>query len=243
LSQRELLDVPRGFSPHSFLSSVFLNIKELHITMRLSLAECKEIERLTADSIPDFSRVEVSAAVLQPRTTAWLHICPAIAQLKELRRLRIWVDHDDESSWSVVNERAILYPLEPLIGIADLDMSVSLPKLHPRHENPYRHFIQDNPVFNIHRRLRQIHHGRKYKHGTFGVNTRRDFPISGNFFNDLYDFMDMQVEQMSPAELERKERERWVKVGDVEDLMSDWPEFSHSRPTPYKSQLNIPWGE
>jgi hypothetical protein len=142
-SRNEGLAFSRDPLASSFLSSA---IKRLHITLRLSLDECKEIERLTAGPHYDVSPVDSPSSPTQSRMTAWLQVCPAIAQLDVLRELQIWIDHDESTSWTLVNERAILRPLEPLLEIADLNMSISLPKLNPLWENPYRHYIQDNPL-------------------------------------------------------------------------------------------------
>jgi len=114
-------------SSFSFLTSVLPYIRKLNITLRS----------------PPAGALTASWA---SQLTIWLRLCPAIAQLKELRRLRIWLDHNDQSSWSIVNERAILSPLTPLTSISNLNISVNLPKLHPHLERPDRHFGEDSPA-------------------------------------------------------------------------------------------------
>ncbi|KAF2494342.1 hypothetical protein BU16DRAFT_619469 [Lophium mytilinum] len=231
-SQREALGLSGTFSASGYLGSAFSNIRELHITLRLSLDECQEIERLTADNFPDLDYIpdlsipslkRLPPAVLKSRVTAWLDVHTAITQLKELRRLQIWIDHDDKSSWSRVNERAILHPLESLLSLPDLNMCISLPKLHPLWENPYRHYVQDNTMFKMHRRLRQSHHGREYEDGTFVVLEKQDFPILGNFWNDVEARCKAQNPQLevffySPTEMESMERDSWLFGEDVENL-------------------------
>jgi hypothetical protein len=188
--------------------------------------------------------------------TSWFQIFPAIVQLETLRKLQIWIDHDESTSWTLVNERAILRPLEPLIEISDLDMSISLPKLHPLWENPYRHFIQDKPIFNIERRPRHIYHGKRnpaYQEGEFYVLERRDFPFLGNFENEVIDFLnemgpEHDLKKWSAAKLEAFERDLWVKGGDPHLTVIEWDDFAHYEGCdwdlrePWLHQ-NIPWGE
>ena len=83
-----------------------------------------------------------------------------------LRNLHIWLDHNGPSNeyWSVVNERAILAPMEAIKTThnPDLKLVCFLPNLHPEIENRQRHYLpgereEENPPsqLEIHRLLRQ----------------------------------------------------------------------------------------
>jgi hypothetical protein len=118
-----------------------------------------------------------------------------------------------------------------LLDISDLDMSTSLPKLHPLCENPYRHFIQDSPVFKIERRLRPTQHGEEYLSGNFAMEAGVDFPYLGNWWNETGTDAkakpsEWEMKVYSPAEMESMERHLWLIGKDVESLDSgnlyDW---------------------
>lgn len=49
-------------------------------------------------------------------------------------------------SWSIVNERAFLLPLTHFSVVSSLDIHVNLPKLHPKYEDPTRHFLSPYKV-------------------------------------------------------------------------------------------------
>jgi hypothetical protein len=187
--------------------------------------------------------------------SAWMHIYLVLAQLKSLERLRVWVDHDDISSWTLVNERAILHPLEPLLEHSNLDMSICLPKLHPRWENPYRHFIQDNPIFTIHRRRRHIYHSSEDDQGIFSVIEQSDFPILGDFWDVIVDFInDLTWDEppmgyYSAAQMENAERDMWAHGRDVVRFTYDFHDnalfehYSSEKEWNHEGHLNISWGE
>ena len=204
----------RTSSASSFLTSVLPYIRKLNITLRLPLRICKALENPVADSNPRSPPAGGSTADWASQLTAWLQLCPTIAQLKELRRLRIWLDHNNQSSWSIVNERAILSPLMPLTSIPNLNISINLPKLHPYLERPDRHFGEDSPapIFKIHRRLRQRYHGEEGSKGRFRVTYEADFPL----LLDCPGF-----EDTPQAEIEELERSLWKKGVNVEKELSD----------------------
>ncbi|OCK78679.1 hypothetical protein K432DRAFT_252881, partial [Lepidopterella palustris CBS 459.81] len=193
-----------------FLASVFPCIKELDITLRLPLADCKALDNPAADSTPDIPLAGSSTAGGESQLAVWLQLCPAIAQLKSLRKLRIWLDHADISSWSVVNERAILSPLGLLASIPDLDICINLPKLHPRLESPDRHFMEGSPAptFEIHRRLRQRYHCEEGRNGHLWVRSKIDFPV----MLEICEFIDALGNEVTPmTEIEEKERAMWKR--------------------------------
>ncbi|KAH7076787.1 hypothetical protein BKA63DRAFT_290200 [Paraphoma chrysanthemicola] len=179
-------------------------LTSLDIGMRLSLStysayETSETSSPTASLHSTFNRMPF-----------------AIERMTRLRRLRIWLDHDEPCSWSMVNERALLSPLAPLANLPSLQSSVSLPKLHPKWEAADRHYTNASapPPFAVHRRDRQRFHGIKSNDGTIGVKYKPDFPV-------LYEFTEMD---MTMEEVERLERRIWEAGDDpIDDIMAFTP--------------------
>ncbi|CAO2647110.1 Nn.00g080320.m01.CDS01 [Neocucurbitaria sp. VM-36] len=145
--------VPTTFSSNDdTLAIAFAQAHHLNIILRLPLRTFKKIER-------HYSNPNTES--LSENATAWIRLCPAIAELSNLKTLRLWEDYDASKSWTTVNERTFLAPLQQLIvSMSGLNVSVSLPKLHPRWESSNRHFIPGcaPPAFAIDRRLRQWVH-------------------------------------------------------------------------------------
>lgn len=142
---RRIVQTPKA-SVGGFTSTL-LKLTQLNINLRLPLSF---YESLDSSSILDNSTSELPNTV-----QTWLHIASTIIQLRNLTRLRIWLDHDDQCRWTVVNERALLQPLTPLFHSENLDISISLPKLYPSYEREERHFIQETPTpFQLYRRFR-----------------------------------------------------------------------------------------
>lgn len=86
--------------------------------------------------------------------------------LPSLRKLHVWLDHNDGPYWSSVNERSILTPMEALkTANPQLELVCVLPRVHPRVESSQRHYLpgdaeQQGPdplqdKLEIHRILRQ----------------------------------------------------------------------------------------
>lgn len=107
----------------------------------------------------------------------------------------------------MVNERAVLSPLAPLSNNLNLDISIDLPKLHPKWEKPDRHFTEDSPplALTIHRRYRQRYHGIESSDASIRVEYDPDFPI----LHELALMKDMTME-----EVEEIERTSWKKGED-----------------------------
>jgi hypothetical protein len=111
----------------------------------------------------------------------------------------MWLDHDEPCSWSMVNERAVLSALASLS--TNLDISIDLPKFHPKWERPDWHFTKDIlqlPVF-IHRRYRQRHHIVEDTDGSLSILHEPDFPIS----------YELTGWDMTMEEIENYERASW----------------------------------
>lgn len=107
----------------------------------------------------------------------------------------------------------MLSPLSSLFQVQDLNVSFSLPKLHPKLEQEDRHFIQGTPIcFVLHRRVRQRYHATESVQGTVAIVRKADFP----FLLDACEYVDMTM-----AEIEEDERTMWESGIDVEDMMCE----------------------
>ncbi|KAF2867367.1 hypothetical protein BDV95DRAFT_598055 [Massariosphaeria phaeospora] len=148
------------FSVGSGLSSIVPCITKLDITLRLPLSAFRTIEDLSTKGTPESPVSHESAAISASDLAAWSQLYSSITHLSGLRRLHIWLDHSDKTSWSALNERAMLLPLTPLATLPDLRVSVNLPLLNPRYTGSDRHFCEDSPPppFPIQRSKRLINH-------------------------------------------------------------------------------------
>jgi hypothetical protein len=99
----------------------------------------------------------------------------------------------------MVNERAVLSPLASLS--TNVDISMDLPKLHPKWERSDWHFTEDSPQLpvSIHRRHRQRHHVVESNDGSLSILHEPDFPISYELIR-----WDMTMEK-----IEKYERTAW----------------------------------
>jgi hypothetical protein len=174
-------------------------IRSLRIILRLPLATCEAIEH---------ARNLTSSVSSLNKAYTWMRLCSAITGLQGLRRLHIWLDHEDKSSWSVVHERAILSPLSTLTNVSNLNISVNLPKLHPILETPERHFMKETPAppFSIERRRPQQYHSVPDS-GALAVEYFPDFPCYSDF-----DY----AWSLTNDEVEELEREMWKNGEDVQ---------------------------
>jgi len=196
-------------STSTLLNCVLPSLKELDISLRLPLSAYDALENAGNSTGSKSSSMDHSIS-------AWTGLRPAIERLSKLRRLRIWLDHGERCPWSMVNERAVLSPLAPLSNNPNLDISIDLPKLHPKWENPDQHFTEDSPplTLTIHRRYRQRYHGIESSDGSIRVEYDPDFPI----LHELALMEDMTVE-----EVEEIERTSWKRGEDpYREFLDPW---------------------
>jgi hypothetical protein len=185
--------------PHSVTSSllrfILPSLKDLSISLRIALRSYKALEN-------DFDDMAF--------TSTWTELPIAVRNMSKLRRLRIWLDHSEPSTWTTVNERAVLSPLGSL-GIDILKVAIDLPKLHPKWETPERHFTEDSAPLGvpIHRRYRQRYHAVEASNGVLEVKYESDFPML-YIFTELWD--------MTMEEVEEMERDEW-KWGNPPELV------------------------
>jgi hypothetical protein len=189
---QSLLEPAKSLVPQ-YVADVVALTKRLSITLRLSTRTFDRIQEAIAGYLAD--------------VPAWVRFCPThVKNFTRLREFQLWADHDRDWSWSRVNERAFLAPLETLAANSDLNITVNLPKLHPKYESKDRHFTvySTPPSFTITRRLRQSYYA--FIRGDSDqllVRFAQDFPI-------LYQHGVDDLE-----EVEQRERKMWENGEDV----------------------------
>ncbi|KAB5533485.1 hypothetical protein GE09DRAFT_1193330, partial [Coniochaeta sp. 2T2.1] len=207
-------------SPYSVLFTEIQLLRSLDITLRLPFLLLRALGIKGVMQGTSVSR----AAEMHTReserewVSAWMRVWSSLApRLPELRRLNIWLDHDDSKSWTVLNERAILSPIitsiSPTTSDSLQDVTLSLPKTHPRYEHPERHYLPSGPppppYVTIERLLRRMLHYEETRPGTFEVVYKPDFPAP----LDLIDFSTECRPDLDPIriaeEIERTERVAW----------------------------------
>ncbi|KAK0111138.1 hypothetical protein ONS95_001514 [Cadophora gregata] len=197
-------------------SHMLINIHDLNITLRLPLAFYKALEgRETSASGNDNSTNASSTA-----DSTWFGTWQAICELRQLRRLNIWLDHDGQSSWSFVKERLVLKSLSNVLearlksgsSSSAIEVNLNIPKLHPRISSSATHFSEESelPPFKVERRFRQRYHSEEWAPGQFQDTYKPDFPILWEMCG-LEDFGMMTFE-----EVEAYEKELWDRGDNVE---------------------------
>jgi hypothetical protein len=216
---------PDPFCTSAFLPCVLPHPKNLNISLKLPLAAFEAIESASVSS-------------QESPITPWLALPQAVAHMGRLRKLHVWLDHDDTCTWTTVNERAALSPLVSLCNSPHLQVSANLPKLHPKWETSDRHFTEysNPPPLPIRRRYRQRHHGVEDENGGLKVVSRPDFPILYELAYWTYDEeemqrqlagepsvpMDLREEELSLRNIERSEREEWKAGRDPINIFDDF---------------------
>ncbi|KAF2271291.1 uncharacterized protein EI97DRAFT_505084 [Westerdykella ornata] len=188
------------------------NLRTLHINLRLPLGTYEQLEDVYTS--PDFESAPLG--ITSSVISALMALPTALTQLRNLQNLRLWLDHSDTESWSMVNERAVITSLfQPLCEQgSNLKIDMDLPKLHPKWETSDRHFTPDSapPPFPIHRRYRQ----RIYGMHDQTVKHAPDFPYVAH---EAFVIQQHEFPSEDPGEMEMYEaweREVWKRGGDVE---------------------------
>ncbi|KAI4917386.1 hypothetical protein J4E90_003893 [Alternaria incomplexa] len=126
-----------------------LNVSRLSITLKLPLAFFQSVEGLSGN-YPTSS--EIGPATQPARL--WQDLGSILSRFEALKKLDLWLDHNEPQFWVVVNERSTLDPL--LIQLSshpNLDVTVMLPMLHPKFEQSERHYTEDSISGNIRNRF------------------------------------------------------------------------------------------
>jgi hypothetical protein len=146
----------------SFVKCIIPLIQKVSITLPLPLTFFQVVEKAVTGSVsplptPVYEYPECCWKTLPTTTTwtspsdsqlitkemsTWLRFDSIISTaLPHLRYLLLWFDHTAQNTWTSVHEHALTAPLTTLINRnPNLCVHVYLPKLHPRDENPDRHF-------------------------------------------------------------------------------------------------------
>ncbi|RYP90037.1 hypothetical protein DL770_003817 [Monosporascus sp. CRB-9-2] len=215
------------------------SLRQLSITLRLPRSFFKTLENDVASLTEGSSGSGEDILEETPHDEApsqqlkmWTRVWAALAyQLKQLQSLQIWLDNDDKSSWSMVNERAILSHLAASISIGSIPglehVSVNLPLLNPRHETPERHFMKDGPsppaCFTVQRSLRPTLQVEEITSGQFHVTDDSELA----FLVDFFELQSNGSEDGGLAGFVDWVREAWEKGQDVEAefeaIINDFP--------------------
>jgi hypothetical protein len=170
----------------SLLSPLLSQATRLSITLRLSIfsyAHSPSNEAVQAKAVSAIGRL--------------------LTQSPRLASLRIWLDDSGPQTWSCINERAVLAPILGFVSaLQEVNVSITLPKLHPKCEDPERHFTTCPPGVHLHRALRQ----RWYGHADGEVEHSPDFP----FLIDTKPYWGMPMGEVE--ETERAQRAQGVDV-------------------------------
>lgn len=148
----------------SFEGSVCSRLASLSITLSQPLAFFQAIEAASSTSQNgDSSNLGEQG---DHDVTPWFYLpSRPLIQLPRLRKLHAWLDHNGRESWSVVNERAILAPIEALkTNNPRLEVVCVLPKVHSTFEDRQRHYVAEDTEaessaarVEVHRALRQVY--------------------------------------------------------------------------------------
>ncbi|RNJ56331.1 hypothetical protein D7B24_007386 [Verticillium nonalfalfae] len=207
-----------GLPKTTSLISIGHGMQALHVTLRLPFEIFEAVDGLRSES-----------KKMQELALQWTQAWPAVAALKGLRKIRVELDHTNWSSWSVINERAVLSSLGTLKALVPgLVLTVVLPNLHPFYEKSDRHFTHDSPEpsFPIIRRVRQKYHCRQGPDGRRSiVRSRYDtFPVWVPAELELLEIEEHPVPQPSPEqyrEMVEEERQGWRNGIDYHDFIAE----------------------
>ncbi|KAL5328193.1 hypothetical protein ACEPPN_001689 [Leptodophora sp. 'Broadleaf-Isolate-01'] len=199
-------------------------VQVLNVALRLPVAFYTEMEgnAEVQDEAAGRSTTAVSTAY-----TNWMHFWVIICGLQQLRKLNVWLDHDDESSWSVVKERQVLTPVFAILAtelkarsamcdVPAMQFLFNLPKLHPGIAKPETHFVEEivPPSIMIKRRYRQRYHRSMSDDGALSVAYKSDFPIMHEIA-DFYSNESLGAIMIPVQEFEEIERNLWLTGQDV----------------------------
>ncbi|KAG6041221.1 hypothetical protein E4U41_005504 [Claviceps citrina] len=157
----------RPRSPGHLLTRAFSHARRLDLALRLQLST---LEAIAAKPQPTRAAPPSPDASPSPQS-AWIRLWRNMTTLRSLRRVDITLDHDSESSWSGVDELALLGPLQPLASHPTTNTTIHLPKAasptHAHHNDP-------SPGLPIQRFTRQRFFTEDRKDGTIGLVYEED---------------------------------------------------------------------
>lgn len=139
---------------------------------------------------------------------AWTHLPQVISWMPKLRTLHIELDHTEQPTWSIINERAVLASFTTHPSSHNIEFLITLPKLHPKWETPERHFTEDSLHGTL--SIRRVHRLRHFiveiEGGGVELAYKPDFPT-------LYNMVGRIEECLTMEKFEECEREFWNDGG------------------------------
>lgn len=156
------------------LRCTFEDIRKLDITLRLSMDVFRAVDQDAEKACVDALSLHVGST----EASAWMDLCGNVAQLPNLTKLRLWLDHDECRYWADVDERAFVAPLVASFAQKEVEVILHFPFVNPRFEDAERHFEEDKvaPHVDIVRRSRQREFGCVTLKCRLGVSDYLDFP-------------------------------------------------------------------
>jgi hypothetical protein len=189
-------------TPHTILPPMLQHVTQVRLVVKLPLQFYRSLEEEEQD-------MHTSNDV-----SSWRQLASHLSALPRLRKVQVWMEHLGPTSWTALNERLVLAPLVRLSERSALQISVSLPNLHPKFERETRHFTMETPgpPFTLYRRVRQRYHAKRSGSGELSVIYKADFPFSPEV---------LELNDRSMAQVEEEERRDWMSGKDVEESVDE----------------------
>ena len=181
------------------------NVISLSITLKLPLAFFRSIEQLSGND-PTYSDTAPTAQQVR----LWQRLSSTLSHFEALKKLDLWLDHNEPQCWVVVNERSTLdLLLTQLSARPNLDVTITLPMLHPKYEENERHYIDEtiSQNINVHRALRSKKHAVTDAEGRIEIVEWNDFPTMYNSYG---------AHSLDLATIVERERKGWKEGRDME---------------------------
>jgi hypothetical protein len=144
----------------------FARVRRLRLAFRLPLAVYKMIELQV-----NLGKRIGDCLDHKPPAAIWMDIWPAVSKLKRLQSLEVYLDHDSEGSWTLVNETSILCPLLSNVENSRFSTTISVPTLPLHEKGDAAEFISIDSLstISVQRFVRQRFFTERRRDGTFGI--------------------------------------------------------------------------
>jgi len=134
----------------------FAEARNLTIVLRMSSRTLKELQMQPQATIEESYAFHNLSNDEKTALSLWKDLTSTIKKLKNLRKLRIWLEPSDPISWSNFKERKILRAVEPLAKDPSLELWLDLPRHCQGRDNV------DVPPFKIERQRRMRYYSNGY---------------------------------------------------------------------------------
>ncbi|KXJ93560.1 hypothetical protein Micbo1qcDRAFT_233037 [Microdochium bolleyi] len=205
--------------------AVLMDLRRLHITLKVPAMFC------TALGADDGSVNEEMDADCRDLVASWHRIGEILEQFPHLSSVDAWIDHSTPEKWCLFNERRIVEPFAAFLrrrrgtGTNDLVAAVHLPFVHPLHENPERHFIDDVADSGVSHNLQIRRFVRQRSFVDRGSPPRtfeaEDFPYTASAREGWHIFPDPR---WTPANIVEAERALFRQGVNVDTGIREWKE-------------------